>query len=364
MIYKDTHKTKDGRCYYFQVMIDRKLYKSKRYLTRKECVEAEALYKLKKASPDRLDFHIVAIAYFDNLKTYTKYSTIYTYQKDYNKHIYPYFHDKDIYSINALDYNLWFEEMSKKCLKSKYTNKINSLLRNIFNFAIQNYDLEHNPVIKTFKEPKDKIITEDKLRYITKEEFDKFISVIDDDMYKLLFETLFYTGMRKGELLCLTWNDVDLDNKCIKINKTLYKIHDNSPTSNKTNQIRQIYLNNSFVQNLANYKANRMSFKDFSNDWFVFGDTLTLSTTTLERKKHYYFELSGVKEISIHEFRHSHVSNMVSLYLQSGNTDSTKFFIMMSQRLGHTIPVMQKTYMHLFPNTQDDLVSMMNKNYS
>ena len=359
MVYKDTHKTKDGRCYYFQVMINRKLYKSKRYLTRKECIEAESIYKLKKASPERLDFHIVALSYFENLKTYTKYSTIYTYEKDYNKHIYPYFARKDIYSINTLDYNVWFEEMSKKCLKPKYTNKINSLLRNIFNFAIQNYGLEHNPVIKTFKESHSKIITEEKLRYITKEDFNKFISVIDDDMYKLLFETLFYTGIRKGELLCLTWNDVDLDRKVIRINKTLYKIHKNTPTSNKTNQIREIYLNDTYVQNLAIYKQKKAMLKDFSNDWYVFGDVFTLSTTTLERKKHLYFEKSGVKEITIHEFRHSHVSLLVNEYLKSGNTDSAKFFIMMSQRLGHSIEVMQRVYTHLMPHTQDKIVELL-----
>ena len=359
MVYKDTHKTRDGRCYYFQVMINRKLYKSKRYLTRKECIEAESIYKLKKTSPDRLDFHIVALSYFENLKTYTKYSTIYTYEKDYNKHIYPYFAKKDIYSINTLDYNIWFEEMAKKHLKPKYTNKINSLLRNIFNYAIQNYNLEHNPVIKSFKEVHSKIQTEEKLRYITKEDFDKFISVVDDDMYKLLFETLFYTGIRKGELLCLTWDDVDLDRKFIRINKTLYKIHKNTPTSNKTNQVREIYLNDTYVQKLAVYKQNKTMYKDFSNKWYVFGDVKTLSTTQIERKKHHYFELSGVKEITIHEFRHSHVSMLVNEYLKH-NTDSTKFFIMMSQRLGHTIPVMQRTYMHLFPNTQNDIVNMLN----
>ena len=359
MVYKDTHKTKDGRCYFFQLMINNKLYKSKRYLTRKECVEAEALYKLKKTSPDRLAFRVVALAYFEYLKTYTKYSTVYTYEKDYKKHISPFFDDKDIYSINILDYNEWYEKLAKKGYRIKYTNKINSLLKNIFNYAIQNYNLSSNPVIKTFKEPKDKIITEPKIRYITKEEFNKFISVVDDPMYKLLFEMLFYTGMRKGELLCLTWNDIDLDNKVIHINKTLYKIHDNCPTSNKTNQVRSIYLNDTFVQNIALYKQNRMSYKNFSNNWYVFGDDFTLATTTLERKKHHYFELSGVKEITIHEFRHSHVSMLVNEYLKY-DTDSTKFFIMMSQRLGHTIPVMQKTYMHLFPNTQDDIVKMLN----
>lgn len=359
MVYKDTHKTKDGRCYYFQVMINRKLYKSKRYLTKKEASEEEAKYILNHKSINHTLFSVVADSYFDSLNSYCKYSTVYTYLKDYNKHIYPYFHDKDIFSINILDYNLWFEEMSKKCLKAKFLNKVNSLLKNIFQYAVVNYDLPSNPVVKTFKEHS-QIQTDSKLRYITKEDFDKFVSVIDDPMYKLFFEMLFYTGARKGELLCLTWNDIDLQRKVIRINKTLYKIHDNSPTTNKTNQVREIYLNDSFVQNIVNYKANRMSFKDFSNNWYVFGDVKTLSTTQLERKKHQYFELSGVKEITIHEFRHSHVSMLVNEYLKSGNTDSTKFFIMMSQRLGHTIPVMEKTYLHLFPNTQDDIVNMLN----
>lgn len=360
MVYKDTHKTRDGRCWYFRVQIAGVSYKSKRYLTKEEAKKEEAIYRLNHKKTNSVLFEVVADAYFDSLKSFCKYSTIYTYQKDYNKHICPFFAHKDIFSINILDYNLWCEDLSKKGLSAKYLNKINSLLRNIFQYAIINYDLPSNPVVKTFKEHS-QIQTESKLRYITKEEFDKFISVVDDPMWKLFFEFLFYTGCRKGELLCLTWNDINLENKVITINKTLYKIHDNKPTTNKTNQVRQIYLNDAFVRELAQYKQNRMSFKDFSNEWYVFGDVITLATTTIERKKHHYFEISGVKEITIHEFRHSHVSMLVNEYLKSGNTDSTKFFIMMSQRLGHTIEVMQRTYMHLFPNTQDDIVNMLNK---
>lgn len=359
MIYKDTHKTKDGRCWYFRVQINNEPYKSKRYLTKEEAKKEEAIYRLNHKKNNHTLFSVVADAYFDNLKTYCKYSTVYTYLKDYNKHIYPYFARKDIFSINTLDYNLWFENMSKKCLKAKFLNKVNSLLKNIFQYAVVNYDLPSNPVVKTFKEQA-KIQTDSKLRYITKEEFDKFISVVDEPMYKLFFECLFYTGARKGELLCLTWNDVDLDNKVIRINKTLYKIHDNCPTTNKTNQVRQVYLNDAFVQGLANYKANRMSYKDFSNDWYVFGDVKTLSTTQIERKKHHYFELSGVKEITIHEFRHSHCSMVINELLKQGKT-STSILLMLSQRLGHSLEVMERTYMHLFPNTQDDIVDMLNK---
>ena len=360
-IFKDKEKTKDGRSWYFAVHKKEdssKVYKSQRYLTRKEAQEAEAVYLLKKQNSKK-EFHIVALDYFNYLKTYTKYSTIYTYEKDYNKHIYPFYAHKDIYSINTLDYNLWYDKMAKKGLKSKYLNKINSLLKNIFQYAVQNYNLEYNPVVKTFKESNSKIITQ-KIRYITKEEFDKFISVADDDMYKLLFEFLFYTGARIGEVICLTWSDIDLENKFVSITKTLYKIHNNKPTSNKTAKNRQIYLNDSLVANLTLYKASKQKFKDFSNSWYVFGDVKTLSTTTIARKKHQYFTDANIHEISIHEFRHSHVSNMVDMYLKSGQNDATKFFLMMSQRLGHSLPVLQKTYMHLFPNTQDEIVNLLN----
>lgn len=356
-IYKDKNKTLDGRCYFFQVMKNGKLYKSKRYLTRKEALKEEAIFLLSKNSNSK-KFVIVAEAYFNSL-TYCKYSTTYTYIKDYNKHIYPYFARFDINSINIPTYNLWYEEMAKKGLSIKYLNKINSLLKNIFQFAIESYGLESNPVVKTFKESK-AAIKEEKLRYITKEDFDKFISVIDDDMWRLWFEFLFYTGVRKGEALCLTWNDIDLDNKVVSITKTLYKIHNNTATSNKTANNRQIYLNNTLAQNLARYKASKQVYKDFSNNWYVFGDVFSLSTTTIERKKHQYFLQSGVREITIHEFRHSHVSMLINEYLKNGGKDYQAFLVKLSQRMGHTIDVMQRTYMHLFPNTQNDIVNMLN----
>ena len=360
-IFKDKNKTRDGRSWFFAVHKKEdssKVYKSKRYLTKKEAEKAQAIYLLNINNPIRENFSVVADSYFNNLKTYCKYSTIYTYIKDYNKHIYPYFHDKDIFSINIPTYNLWYEKMAKKGLKAKYLNKINSLLKNIFQYAVQNYNLEINPVVKTFKENHSEIKT-DKIRYITKDEFNKFISKANDPMYKLLFEFLFYTGARIGEVICLTWNDIDLQNKYVSITKTLYKIHNNTPTSNKTHKNRQIYLNDSLVSNLACFKANKEQYKDFSNNWYIFGDITTLSTTQIQRKKHQYFLDSGVREISIHEFRHSHCSMIINEMLKQGY-NSTNILLMLSQRLGHSLQVMERTYMHLFPNTQDDIVKMLN----
>lgn len=81
--------------------------------------------------------------------------------------------------------------------------------------------------------------------------------------------------------------------------------------------------------------------------------------TTIDNKKHHYFELNGVKEITIHEFRHSHVSLLINEYVKSGQTDTTKFFLMLSNRMGHSIKVMQETYLHLFPNVQTPIVNLI-----
>ncbi|WP_322458728.1 site-specific integrase, partial [Clostridium perfringens] len=66
----------------------------------------------------------------------------------------------------------------------------------------------------------DKINNLDKINPFTLEEQQKFIRVIKGHEYEMLFLTALNTGMRQGELLALTWSDVDLTNNTISINKT------------------------------------------------------------------------------------------------------------------------------------------------
>jgi integrase len=107
-----------------------------------------------------------------------------------------------------------------------------------------------------------------------------------------------------------------------------------------------------------------MSFKDFDEKWFVFGGTRFMPQTTIDRKKSYYFKKSGIKEITMHEFRHSDVSLLINEYIKTSKEknmkiDTAKFFLMMSNRMGHSLGVMQKTYMHLFPTIQDEIVDLL-----
>lgn len=360
-IHKGT-PTKDGRQWYFRKSKNGVQYNSKKYLTKEECLKAESKFILKNDNPINKRFDLIAEEYFDDSSKYKKTSTIVSYKYAYSTHIYPYFKDFYINNINTQDIRNWAEEMQEKGFKTDYLNKIYSLLRNIFEFALIKYDLKYNPVnIGRFKQKKEIKKDEEKIRYITKEEFDKFIEVVDDPLWHSFFITLYYTGARKGELLALTWNDIDFNKNEISINKTLNtKIKgriDLTPTKNYLN--RKIKMSKTLKEELYSYKKLQMKYKDFKETWFIFNGTTYLPLTTIDRYKHKYFIKSGIKEITIHEFRHSHISLLINEYLKSGQTDTTKFFIMMSNRMGHSIEVMQKTYMHLFPSVQDEIVDLL-----
>ena len=53
--------------------------------------------------------------------------------------------------------------------------------------------------------------------FFTYDEFKKFISVENDILYKTMFETLYYCGLRRGELRGITWKDIDFKNKKISV---------------------------------------------------------------------------------------------------------------------------------------------------
>ena len=75
------------------------------------------------------------------------------------------------------------------------------------------------------------------LNFWTKDEFDRFIEDFKEDerMYKLIFEILFWTGCRCGEVLGILLRDLDLRNNTIHINKTFYcRNKQDFPTSPKT----------------------------------------------------------------------------------------------------------------------------------
>jgi integrase len=377
-VYNEKNKskwTKDGRHWYYAISYTdirgkKRIKYSKMYKDRATAEAEELKFKTKRDNPLLIKFEIVASEYFDYMYKIKKESTVYSYEIIFKKNIEPYFRDFYINSINLHQISFWKSEMANKGYKIAYLNNLINVLRGIFDYAMRNYGLETNVVAISgrFQETKEEVIEDKKkLRYITYDDFNKFISVIDNTMWKTFFIFLYYSGMRKGEVQALTWNDIDFDNNQIIVNKTLsiktkkssYKI-----TSTKNYINRTIKMSRTLRDQLIDYKNECMKYSDFSDNWFVFGNSRFLPQITIDRYKHKYFKLANISEITTHEFRHSHVSLLINEYIKTSKEknmkiDTTKFFLMMSNRMGHSINVMQRTYLHLFPTIQDEVVDLL-----
>jgi integrase len=376
-IHKGT-PTKDGRIWYFTKYKNGINHTSKKFLTKEECLKAESKFVLKNDNPINKRFDLIAEEYLDSVKDTRKISTYNSYKKAYNTHLKTYFGKTYINTITTQKIAKWHEYMlnkkqltsglkeTDKLLSTAYLNKLYHILKNIFNYAIKNYGLDYNPVSMygNFEVKREKKETK---KTITYEEYKQFISVIDDPLWFTFFNLIFYADPRKGEAMALHWDKVDFKNKSITFDKTLQSdVGKKIETSNKTNKPRVVIMNDELYNVLKKWYDMQKKYTDFNYNWYVFGGTVPLSKTTIDRKKHYYFNLSGVEEITMHQFRHSLTTILCKEYVKVQKQNNQKidkyaFLSALANRNGHTIETMMKYYATLFPDTeQSQVIDLLN----
>ena len=80
--------------------------------------------------------------------------------------------------------------------------------------------------------------------------------------------------MRTGEVFALSWNDIDLDNRIIKITKTVYAKDRNKigrwyiGTTKTEGSYREVYICDTLYSMLINYKKEQnRNRKEYGNGW-------------------------------------------------------------------------------------------------
>ena len=92
----------------------------------------------------------------------------------------------------------------------------------MFNYAVNFRGLPSNPCRKAGTIGKSKA---DEMKFWTLDEYKIFIEgAKDKKMSYMAFQMLYWTGMRIGELLALTYMDVNLETRRIDINKSFQRI--------------------------------------------------------------------------------------------------------------------------------------------
>ena len=262
--------------------------------------------------------------------------------------ILPYFGNKRVNDITAADIRQWQNELIKMGYSPTYLKTINNQLSAIFNYAVRYYDLKSNPCAKAGSMGKSKA---EEMDFWTGEEFRRFIdSVMNKRLSYMAFMTLYWTGMRMGELLALNPKDVDLEKRTISITKSYQRLGKKDViTPPKTPKSKRVITIPEFLA---------ADIKDYMDSLYELQENDRLFPITkyyLEHEMQRGIKESGVKRIRVHDLRHSHASMLIELGFSP---------LEIANRLGHEkVETTLNTYAHLYPNKQTKLAERLDSEY-
>lgn len=283
--------------------------------------------------------------YYADMETRLREHTMRTKKYIVELKILPYFGNKRVNDITAADIRQWQNELIKIGYSPTYLKTINNQLSAIFNYAVRYYDLKSNPCAKAGSMGKSKA---EEMDFWTGEEFRRFIdSVMNKRLSYMAFMTLYWTGMRLGELLALNPKDVDLEKRTISITKSYQRLGKKDViTPPKTPKSKRVITIPEFLA--ADIKDYMDSLYDLQENDRLF----PITKYYLEHEMQRGIKESGVKRIRVHDLRHSHASMLIELGFSP---------LEIANRLGHEkVETTLNTYSHLYPNKQTKLAERQN----
>lgn len=186
------------------------------------------------------------------------------------------------------------------------------------------------------------------IKVLSKEQVDNFLEAAKGNWYYPLYVLAFTTGLRQGELLGMKWNDIDLAQGTLAVQRTLKELNGKlligEPKSKSSR--RTISLPQLAIQTLREHRRVQLERGFIGAEW-VFTDTkggLVRVQNMLKRSFKPLVKKAGSPDIRFHDCRHSHST----LLLMQGVNPK-----LVQERLGHSsIQITLDTYSHVLPNMQ------------
>ena len=202
-----------------------------------------------------------------------------------------------------------------KYYKDSYTQLIFSKLHTLFDVAVKQGWIKDNPCTNAIK-PK-----RNKTQKLPPFEIDQIKDLLkrseNFDTYNAVIHFQLYTGMRIGETLALTWDDIDFDKRTININKTINYVRGEFKVGppKTENSYRILGMNNTVYHLLQQVKEEQDKMKIALKDvWQDLNLVFTQDTGGYIQKANINNRLSSLKKgtnyeyITVHSLRHANAT--------------------------------------------------------
>ncbi|SCY80900.1 Site-specific recombinase XerD [Lachnospiraceae bacterium XBB2008] len=261
----------------------------------------------------------------------------------------------------------YYNEKTEAGYSAKTISHIKSLINGSFQVAVRRKLVNDNPNQYAVIPPKKRY----EGKTLTKEEVKRIIDGDrSDELYPIVLTTVL-TGMRKGEVLGLTWDCVDFENRKIYVRKALcrveadYKSEDGHrhfhyellpPKSKKS--IRSIPMLDEVYRILMEQKDTQNQDKEKYRDFYVDHNLVFADKNgeffpqrTFMRHYHLFLKRMGVSDIRFHDLRHTFASLLI---------DADVSLKVVQEILGHsTISTSMDIYSHVSEEKKESAIKSL-----
>ena len=324
--------------------------------TKKECVEK--LQKLKaecgglkpeKVRPEMAFGDWLTYWYENHSKPKIRPTTQETYESRIRLHIIPEIGGIPLNKLTQNDLQQFYGRL-KKSGRKRFTDKYGEGLsdrmvrmchatcRSALEKAVQDGLIRVNPAIGCKLPPK----KAREMQVLTREELQRFLIQAKFEGYYEVFLLDLATGLRRGELMALQWDDLNFKTGVLNVNKQVYDVRGQLQISTpKTkNSIRKIVLPPAVVAVLREYK------KAVDSRWMFpspVKEDRPITPSVVRKRLQLILEHAGCKHVRFHDLRHT----FATLALQNGMDVKT-----LSAMLGH---VSAATTLDIYTHITDDM---------
>jgi integrase len=239
--------------------------------------------------------------------------------------------------FNSMLLEQYQTERLQKGNKPATANRLLATLKHMFTKAVE-WDMVGDETLKRIRKAKFLEENNRRLRYLSKEECEALINACDSHLRPIVVCGL-HTGMRKGEILGLTWDRVDLNNGFILLDKT------------KNGERREIPINQTLRETLLElFRGTKDRPRRIDVNHVFYDPATEKSCRSIKKTFPLACRRAKITDFRFHDLRHCFASHLV----MAGQDITT-----VKELLGHKTLTMTLRYAHLAPSHKVKAVEVL-----